>query len=37
MKRAKSREAPMVIGPREVARLLKELFAGLRHRRKAKP
>jgi hypothetical protein len=35
--RAKSQEAPMIISPGDVARLLKELFAGLRSGRKAKP
>jgi hypothetical protein len=31
--RAKGQEAPMVISPRDVARLLKQLFAVLRSRR----
>jgi hypothetical protein len=35
--RAKGQEAPMVISPREVARLLKQLFAGLRSGWNAKP
>jgi hypothetical protein len=35
--RAKGQEAPMVISPGDVARLLKELFAGQRSGRKTKP
>jgi hypothetical protein len=35
--RAKGQEAPMVISPRDIARLLKQLFAGLRSGRNAKP
>jgi hypothetical protein len=35
--RAKGQEAPMVISPRDVARVLKQLFAGLRRGRNAKP
>jgi hypothetical protein len=34
---AKGQEAPMVISPRDVARVLKQLFAGLRRGRNAKP
>ena len=35
--RAKSKEAPMVISPRDLARLLKQLFVGLRSGGNAKP
>jgi hypothetical protein len=35
--RAKSQAAPMVISPRDVARLLKEFFADPRSGRNAKP
>jgi hypothetical protein len=35
--RAKGQEAPMVISPRDVARLLKQLFAGLPSGRNPKP
>jgi hypothetical protein len=35
--RAKGQEAPMVISLRDVARLLKQLFAGHRSGRNAKP
>jgi len=35
--RGKSQEAPMVISPRDVARLLKQSSAGLRSGRNAKP
>ena len=35
--RGQSQEAPIVISPRDVARLLKELFAHLRSRRNVKP
>jgi hypothetical protein len=35
--RAKGQEAPMVISPGDVARMLKELFAGLGSGRKTKP
>jgi hypothetical protein len=34
--RTKGQEAPMVISPRDVARLFKQLFAGLRSGRNAK-
>jgi hypothetical protein len=34
--RTKGQEAPMVISPRDVARLLKQLFVGVRSERNAK-